>query len=391
MHLLPGLLLPPRFGGPEVRPAEVGSGFTALLEALPLEAREAPVASPSRVPAVDADSTPVDADASAAELVTVAVPLPLPPEPLSPAGIRRGPAAGIVTSPEQTGSNRLSGDFRPPQPARVAVPQRTVPPALSSAPVVTAAGRTDQAGPVGTPAPDVVETATTPREAPSRPPPPAVSADPRVAPTPLPAEPPLPAVAAQGGLAVAVSAPPAVIRGMAAGVRLTGAAFDERPVAAVVPPSLGPAAVVAASVAPPPVTTLPTPATQPEWAGDLAEMLLDNVPGEGISRARLQIRPEALGGLAIEIRQEGDQVELRVQVETATARQLFEDSLPRLRTQFSEQGLTLTQAHVGQGGPQSGERDRHTGTAHRDDRVEEAAPPPGSRQSVARGLLDHYA
>jgi flagellar hook-length control protein FliK len=71
--------------------------------------------------------------------------------------------------------------------------------------------------------------------------------------------------------------------------------------------------------------------------------------GRGVQDARLQVVPEHLGPIDIRLRMDGDSAQLLLSSTQAVTRDALEQALPRLREQFADAGVQLTQADVGDG------------------------------------------
>lgn len=89
------------------------------------------------------------------------------------------------------------------------------------------------------------------------------------------------------------------------------------------------------------------------FAGGLADRLL-NLGGAGSHTARLQLHPESLGKLDVEIQIEDGSAQVWFGTSTSQAREAIEASLPRLKELFADQGIALTRTHVDSGSGQMG-------------------------------------
>ncbi len=89
------------------------------------------------------------------------------------------------------------------------------------------------------------------------------------------------------------------------------------------------------------------------FAGGLADRLL-NLGGVGSHTARLQLHPESLGKLDVEIQIEDGSAQVWFGTSTSQAREAIEASLPRLKELFADQGIALTRTQVDSGGGQMG-------------------------------------
>ncbi|WP_161554248.1 flagellar hook-length control protein FliK [Stenotrophobium rhamnosiphilum] len=135
------------------------------------------------------------------------------------------------------------------------------------------------------------------------------------------------------------------------------------------------------------------PITNREWPAALGHRLLWAV-GEGMQKVEINVTPDDMGPINVQIRIENDKADLRFTATHAMTRDALEASLPRLRDMFSQQGLNLSQAQVFSQTPQdtSGRQpDTHQPNPHARNSSEpqdsEQAPPVRWR----RGLVDDYA
>lgn len=95
------------------------------------------------------------------------------------------------------------------------------------------------------------------------------------------------------------------------------------------------------SVLPP----LTVPLGEPEWGPELAgrvSLMLKN----GTQEASLQLNPPELGRLDIRIVTEGDQARVQFSVQNPEARDVIEQSMPRLREMLEQSGLQLAGSDV---------------------------------------------
>lgn len=160
-------------------------------------------------------------------------------------------------------------------------------------------------------------------------------------------------------VALAASTMPVAAPAIAAAAALAdGAAPSRRAGVAILPPSpivdpgalAAPASVHAAAPAsePPPIDT-----GQAEWIDAMIEQieaLRDARADGGSATTRLRLSPDALGGIEILLTGEGDGIEVRINADTAAARQLLAEAAPRLVDLAEARGLKLGQSSVDGGG-----------------------------------------
>lgn len=108
-------------------------------------------------------------------------------------------------------------------------------------------------------------------------------------------------------------------------------------------------AALSSSADPVPEFVLQQTATDGEFADEVAgrmQMLMR----DGIKEARLQLNPAELGRLFVTISTDGDQARVAFLAESAGAREMIEQSLPKLREMLEQQGLQLAHSDVGEQG-----------------------------------------
>ena len=91
------------------------------------------------------------------------------------------------------------------------------------------------------------------------------------------------------------------------------------------------------------------PEFAPEFAGRL-QMMVKN----GMREASVQLHPAELGRLQLTVSTDGDQARIAIVAETSAARDMIENSLPRLRDMLEQSGLQLAQGDVSQRQSDSG-------------------------------------
>ena len=126
------------------------------------------------------------------------------------------------------------------------------------------------------------------------------------------------------------------------------------------------------------------------FAGGLADRLL-TLGGPGVQTARLQLHPEHLGALTVQIQIDDGTAQVWFGTTTSQAHSAIEGSLPRLRELFADQGIALTRTQVDVGAAQMGsagsdERRRMAGGAPQDLDPPWRAATPG-RSLAVPGLL----
>lgn len=135
------------------------------------------------------------------------------------------------------------------------------------------------------------------------------------------------------------------------------------------------------------------PPPSPQWPDRLAERLrweMAGGQGQGPSAARIELAPDELGALEVQLRVEQGSVSLHITAAQPATRELLAEAMPRLRELLTESGLSLGQASVS--GQSSAGGDREAGkprTSATDEDLEPLQTPLPVRERI--GLLDDYA
>lgn len=141
------------------------------------------------------------------------------------------------------------------------------------------------------------------------------------------------------------------------------------------------------TVAPAPAAVIVDPRL-PQAPQQLAETLVWNIE-KGVQQVQIHVHPADLGPINVNIRMEGDHVDVRFDAADAGVRDVVQTSLPQLASLLAARGLTLDQAQVfsqSRGGqqnplPQPERREGDSGSG-------DASFTP--RRVVRRGLVDDY-
>lgn len=134
---------------------------------------------------------------------------------------------------------------------------------------------------------------------------------------------------------------------------------------------------------------------QPQAPQQIAETVAWHV-GKGVSEVRIRLNPEDLGPLDIQIKLDGDKVNVRFDMADSSVRDVVQTSLPSLSSLLSARGLQLDQAQVfsqgrGHGTPP---HPQHAPSSFSSSSADTGAENPiatAVRAFVRRGLLDDYA
>lgn len=129
------------------------------------------------------------------------------------------------------------------------------------------------------------------------------------------------------------------------------------------------------------------------WFQDLGARV-DWLKDMKLEKAELQLHPAELGLLEIQISAGDDATTVSFVTHNAEARQLIEDSMPRLRELLAHQGMQLGQSHVSQhSAGQRRDQDPHSGpgSPQRDSSAPDEPAPARRRAYVADpNRIDHY-
>lgn len=137
-----------------------------------------------------------------------------------------------------------------------------------------------------------------------------------------------------------------------------------------------------------------TPAGAPGWPEEVGNRVSWMV-GQSESHAELTLTPPQLGKVEVSITISGDQTTAQIVAATPAARDLIEQSLPRLREVLEQSGINLGQTDVGTSGQPGGSGEGRRGGQFNPSRgtneigVSTAAASPWLRR--AEGLVDTFA
>ncbi|CAK0757381.1 flagellar hook-length control protein FliK [Gammaproteobacteria bacterium] len=166
-------------------------------------------------------------------------------------------------------------------------------------------------------------------------------------------------------------------------------------------PNAGDSSMLSSSVAPPPLLgkevgqspEVPLALDTPHWETDLGQRVNWAVQHQ-LQRAELQITPEHLGPLNLQIEIKDGQTLVSFSTPHASVRQTIENSLPQLREMLETQGLQLAGAGVhqqGSGNTSKGWWQQQELSRNEGRRGKEAVNAPVLRPVSSRGLVDYFA
>lgn len=136
------------------------------------------------------------------------------------------------------------------------------------------------------------------------------------------------------------------------------------------------------------------PPGQPGWDMQVGQRLMFMINRE-MQSAEIRLNPAELGPMEVKVRNDGDRVSVVFQVLNAPVRDAIEQSIPRLREFFAEQGMDLVDVDVSQQGF-SGKEEHQEQIARQSGRTPntEASVNADEDQSTvtvsADGLIDYY-
>ncbi|MBD8524736.1 flagellar hook-length control protein FliK [Pseudomarimonas arenosa] len=136
-----------------------------------------------------------------------------------------------------------------------------------------------------------------------------------------------------------------------------------------------------------------TATERPQQLADAVWAQLDWMADKSVGRASIELHPEDLGQIEIELQMEGKQARVEFVAASAETRHLLETSVPKLREMFAEQGITLADTGVSDGKSQSDSQS--AGREHSERNPDRLSSEGESQISVARrwhaGGLSEYA
>ena len=146
--------------------------------------------------------------------------------------------------------------------------------------------------------------------------------------------------------------------------------------------------------APAPSAPLPihvaTPADSPAWPEEVGNRVSWMV-GQHESQAELTLTPPQLGKIEVSITISGDQTSAQFVTATPAARELIEQSLPRLREILEQSGISLGQTDVGTSGERGDGGGQHTRGRTGGSDTNAAHPGAPLWQRRGEGLVDTFA
>ncbi|MEM7432337.1 MAG: flagellar hook-length control protein FliK [Pseudomonadota bacterium] len=89
------------------------------------------------------------------------------------------------------------------------------------------------------------------------------------------------------------------------------------------------------------------------WGDQLGDRVM-MMAGNRVQNAEIRLSPAELGPLRVQVSVEDSVATVNFQAHNAVTREAIEQAMPRLREMFVENGLTLTQANIGEQGAQQG-------------------------------------
>lgn len=315
-----------------------------------------------------------------------ALPLPAPALTGAPADPSEGFAALLAAATAQTVEQPADGAAMP---VDAEVAEDTADSAVLTLALVPAAPVAAPLSPAPTPAP---VTAATPPPAPpapstpAAPPPPPLTVDvPEArdaAVPPQPAQAPVPAATHDSAVTLDGAAP---------------ASVPEPPAPQQEAPPVPPAVVLAPAAPPPaasplpvgPVTAATLPAPPP--AAQVALALAPVLSGpDGSYSLSLELYPEELGSVSVEVSVRGGTISMSVQASGAEALQALRTALPELTAQLESTGLTATDVSVGERDARErpGDSPRRTGTRPGDGGPATPADEPATVSAGSTSSLD---
>jgi flagellar hook-length control protein FliK len=142
----------------------------------------------------------------------------------------------------------------------------------------------------------------------------------------------------------------------------------------------------------PRVVTISTPAQAPEFKEALA-LQVSLLAKDGVHEATLQLNPENMGPISVQISTDGTQARVEFAVESSATRDIIEAGMPDLASALRDAGLTFSGGSVSQNNSQRGDSPPPQPGRSQSSPNEgvEATPLPQRTLQVRLGGLDLYA
>lgn len=379
-------LLPQDAIEPEVAFAEILSlGAGIPLEPVPVTGQELP-ASGNPLPAIAAEpgtDLPAAVDDASPDPAHTAVPWPQPPilqptaqsappesRPVAPALVldaetppapatgtpERGPVPAAVAATLEASTRLLTRPGNSPDPLAAAaptapratalpLPANVTPQALAVLPGVAAQPATEIPGSMRTQvpaAPSLARAAKTLPDA-AR----SVTLDPNPGETARELRAPV-ATTTAPVVTTAQTAPPPAAEATSLNALQTSAVSTGQPPVSTPASTTSPDLSLAARI--------DVPVRDPAWGEQLGQRL-QLMANNQVQTAEIRLTPAELGPLRVQIAMDDGAASVTFQAQHALTREAIEQALPRLREMLAENGLTLSQANVGEQDVQHGSRD----------------------------------
>lgn len=136
---------------------------------------------------------------------------------------------------------------------------------------------------------------------------------------------------------------------------------------------------------------MPVDINSSQWADKFSEHIIW-LGNQGIKSALIKIHPEDLGPLEISIKVVKDNASVNISSQNSTVRDIVDQALPRLREMMAEQGLNLTDVHIG-ADANSRQFSQHSNsaedgfTSHYEEEIQSTV----SSKRTQEGLIDYFA
>lgn len=135
------------------------------------------------------------------------------------------------------------------------------------------------------------------------------------------------------------------------------------------------------------------PLNHSQWADKFSEHIVW-LGHQGIKTALIRIHPEDLGPLEIGIKVVKDSASVTINSHNSHVRDIVDQALPRLREMLADQGLTLSEVHIG-ADPQSRQYAQHKNESEREviqkEHVEDDVHLSTFSKRPPKGLIDYFA
>ena len=140
----------------------------------------------------------------------------------------------------------------------------------------------------------------------------------------------------------------------------------------------------------PQTLTIPMEIDNPEWSNQFSERITW-LGQQEIKGARININPEDLGPLEINIKVINDTASVNITTHNPHVRDIIDQSLPKLQAMMAEQGLNLSEVQIDSNSSSRQFSQQNSGTPEQLTHEDEVGVTPLKNKRVIKGLVDYFA